>query len=105
MPISLYLLLCKTALDDKVDKVSGKQLSTEDYTTAEKTKLANISGGSAGVVDNMDGTETDKAPSVRAVKSAMTTILAFISVKVGTTIIDTSAGLSNIKVGSDIVTA
>ena len=26
----------------KVDKVSGKQLSTEDYTTAEKNKLANI---------------------------------------------------------------
>ena len=31
-----------TALDDKVDKVSGKQLSTEDYTTAEKTKLGGI---------------------------------------------------------------
>ena len=31
------------ALDDaKVDKVSGKQLSTEDYTTAEKTKLAGL---------------------------------------------------------------
>ena len=29
----------------KVDKVSGKQLSTEDYTTAEKTKLAGIANG------------------------------------------------------------
>jgi len=29
-------------LDGKVDKVSGKQLSTEDYTTAERTKLANL---------------------------------------------------------------
>lgn len=28
-----------TALADKVDKVSGKGLSTEDYTTAEKTKV------------------------------------------------------------------
>ena len=28
--------------DTKVDKVAGKQLSTEDYTTAEKTKLAGI---------------------------------------------------------------
>ena len=27
---------------NKVDKVSGKQLSTEDYTTAEKTKLSGI---------------------------------------------------------------
>ena len=31
-----------TALEDKVDKVSGKQLSTNDYTTTEKNKLANI---------------------------------------------------------------
>lgn len=29
-------------LDDKVDKVDGKQLSTEDYTTAEKAKLAGL---------------------------------------------------------------
>ena len=29
-------------LDDKVDKVTGKGLSTEDYTTAEKTKLAGL---------------------------------------------------------------
>ncbi len=30
------------ALDKKVDKVSGKGLSTNDYTTAEKTKLSGI---------------------------------------------------------------
>lgn len=30
------------ALDTKVDKVSGKQLSTEDFTTALKTKLENL---------------------------------------------------------------
>lgn len=30
------------ALGDKVDKVIGKQLSTEDYTTAEKAKLAGL---------------------------------------------------------------
>lgn len=40
-----------TALDDKkVDKVEGKQLSTEDYTTAEKTKVGNLS---SYVVDNI----------------------------------------------------
>lgn len=32
-----------TALGNKVDKVTGKQLSTNDYTTAEKTKLAGLS--------------------------------------------------------------
>lgn len=35
----------KTALDKKVDSVSGKQLSTEDYTSAEKTKLSGIATG------------------------------------------------------------
>lgn len=31
-----------SALALKVDKVAGKGLSTEDYTTAEKTKLATL---------------------------------------------------------------
>ena len=32
----------KTILGTKVDKVTGKGLSTEDYTTAEKTKLGTV---------------------------------------------------------------
>ena len=35
----------QSALDLKVDKVAGKGLSTEDYTTAEKSKLAGIADG------------------------------------------------------------
>ena len=35
----------QTALDQKVTVVSGKGLSTEDYTTAEKTKLAGVATG------------------------------------------------------------
>ena len=31
-----------TSLSNKVDKVTGKQLSTEDYTTTEKTKLSGL---------------------------------------------------------------
>lgn len=34
-----------TALGDKVDKVTGKGLSTEDYSTAEKSKLSGIASG------------------------------------------------------------
>ena len=34
-----------TALDGKVDKVTGKGLSTEDYTTAEQTKLSSVETG------------------------------------------------------------
>lgn len=32
----------QTTLNSKVDKVEGKQLSTNDYTTEEKTKLASL---------------------------------------------------------------
>ena len=35
----------------KVDKVSGKGLSTEDYTTTERTKVANLSGVNTGDQD------------------------------------------------------
>ena len=55
-----------TTLNSKVDKVAGKQLSTEDYTTAEKNKLAGIaSGAQVNVLEGVkvDGTElpiTDK---------------------------------------------
>jgi hypothetical protein len=34
-----------TDISNKVDKVTGKGLSTEDYTTAEKNKLSGISEG------------------------------------------------------------
>ena len=43
--------LTQTALDTKVDKVTGKVLSTNDYTTAEKTKLAGITGTNTGDQD------------------------------------------------------
>ena len=41
----------QTALDLKVDKVTGKVLSTNDYTSAEKSKLAAISGTNTGDQD------------------------------------------------------
>lgn len=50
----------KSRLALKVDKVAGKQLSTEDYTTAEKSKLGTIEEGAqvnvleGVVVDNVD---------------------------------------------------
>ncbi|MEA4956858.1 hypothetical protein SDC9_07403 [bioreactor metagenome] len=35
----------QTALNNKVDKITGKQLSTEDYTTIEKNKLNTVASG------------------------------------------------------------
>lgn len=44
----------ETALGDKVDKVSGKGLSTNDYTTTEKNKLSNIaSGAQVNVIESV----------------------------------------------------
>jgi hypothetical protein len=37
-----------TSIGTKVDKVTGKELSTNDYTTVEKTKLAAITGTNTG---------------------------------------------------------
>lgn len=48
------------ALDDKVDKVAGKGLSTEDFTTAEKAKLYNIESGAQANVQ-VDWNQTDTA--------------------------------------------
>ena len=55
----------KALNDSKVDKVSGKQLSTNDYTTEEKNKLANIAtGATANVVENvLTSTSTTNALS------------------------------------------
>lgn len=43
--IDLSSYATNSALNDKVDKVSGKGLSTNDYTTEEKEKLAGIAAG------------------------------------------------------------
>lgn len=42
-PASVKYWDVETLKESKVDKVEGKQLSTEDYTTAEKSKLAGLS--------------------------------------------------------------
>lgn len=49
----------ESALADKVDKETGKGLSTNDYTTAEKTKLAGIAeGAEVNVQSNWTQTTT-----------------------------------------------
>lgn len=71
----------KSALDNKVDKVAGKGLSEEDYTTAEKTKLSGISTGANRVttsttngnilVDNVETTVYDESKLPFTVKNGM----------------------------------
>ena len=49
-------------LNKKVDKVSGKGLSTNDYTTAEKNKLAGIATGANKTVVDSDISTTSTNP-------------------------------------------
>ena len=53
-----------TALGNKVDKVSGKGLSTEDYTTAEQTKLAGITESADAVSFTRDLTSGTKIGTI-----------------------------------------
>lgn len=54
-----------TLQNNKVDKVSGKALSTNDYTTVEKTKLTGIANNANNttIVDNLTSTTTSSALS------------------------------------------
>jgi hypothetical protein len=63
------------ALDSKVDKVVGKELSTNDYTTAEKNKLAAISGTNTGDQD-LSGYATTAQLATKANTADVTTSLA-----------------------------
>lgn len=53
----------QTYLASKVDKVSGKQLSTNDYTTEEKTKLSGIEEGAQ--VNSITGVKGDSEVNYR----------------------------------------
>lgn len=52
-----------TQLSNKVDKVTGKQLSTEDFTTAEKNKLSGLTTGAGGANSATDTVIGDRTVS------------------------------------------
>lgn len=55
----------QTALNLKVDKVAGKGLSTEDYTSAEKTKLSGIETGATATVIDVTLSKTGEAADAK----------------------------------------
>jgi hypothetical protein len=63
------------SLATKVDKVTGKGLSANDYTTAEKSKLAAITGTNTGDQD-LSGFATTIALDLKANNTDVTTSLA-----------------------------
>jgi len=77
-----------SSLAEKVDKISGKVLSTNDYTAAEKTKLAGITGTNTGDQD-LSGLATTAALALKANTADVNTGLALKS-----NAADVSTGLS-----------
>lgn len=66
--LTLLISKIKTALNGKVDVVSGKGLSTNDYTSAEKQKLSGIaSGAQVNVIESVKVNGTKLTPSSKAV--------------------------------------
>lgn len=66
----------KSLNDGKVDKVSGKQLSTNDYTSAEKTKLAGIAIGANNTTINNTLTSTSTTAALSAAQGKVLKDLA-----------------------------
>ena len=63
-----------TALGGKVDKVTGKGLSENDYTTTEKNKLSAIEAGAqVNVIEGVQVNGTDLTPSSKKVNVTVPT--------------------------------
>jgi hypothetical protein len=72
--LTLLISKIKTALGGKVDVVSGKGLSTNDYTNAEKSKLSGIaSGAQVNVIESVKVNGTKVEPSSKAVDISVPT--------------------------------
>lgn len=78
--MTLLISKIKTALSGKVDVVSGKGLSTNDYTSAEKQKLSGIaSGAQANVIESVKVNGTALTPSSKAVDVTVPTKVSQLS--------------------------
>ena len=76
----LALFATKTEVGNKVDKVSGKGLSTNDYTTAEKNKLSGIAtGAEVNVIESIKVNGTAQTITSKAVDISIPTKLSDLS--------------------------
>lgn len=82
------------AVTGKVDKVTGKQLSTNDYTAAEKTKLAGIAAGANNYVHpNHTGDVTSTGDGVTAIAAGV----------IVNADVNAAAGIDASKIGTGVV--
>lgn len=96
-PISTAI---QTALNSKVDKVVGKNLSTEDFTTAEKIKLAAISGVNTGDQD-LSAYALNISPMFAGIPTAPTAISGTNTNQIATTAFVNDA-VSNLSGGNSV---
>lgn len=79
----------QSAIDKKVDKVAGKGLSTNDYTTEEKSKLEGIaSGAQVNVIETVKVNGVVLTPTDKAVDVTVPTSLKnpnALTIKIGST--------------------
>lgn len=79
-----------TALGNKVDKVSGKGLSTNDYTTTEKNKLAGIAeGANKTTIDSALSTSSTNPVQNKIVTSNINTLSSNLNSKASQSSVDT----------------
>lgn len=104
-PTDLSGYATTSQLGDKVDKVTGKGLSTEDYTTIEKNKLAGIANGAT--LNSTDETLLNRSNHTgtqlsSTISDFSTTVNGLIVNKVNnTTTINTKPLSSNITLNQD----
>lgn len=78
--MTLLISKIKSELSGKVDVVSGKGLSTNDYTSAEKQKLSGIaSGAQVNVIESVKVNGTALTPSSKAVNVTVPTNVSQLS--------------------------
>lgn len=78
--LTLLISKIKAALNGKVDAESGKGLSTNDYTSAEKSKLSGIaSGAQVNVIESVKVNGTALTPSSKAVDVSVPTKVSQLS--------------------------
>ena len=74
-----YTELAITDISGKVDKIVGKGLSTEDYTTPEKTKLAELFNYDPTIINNAIALKVDKVTGKSLLSDAEITRLTTLS--------------------------
>ena len=93
-----------TELDKKVDKVTGKGLSTEDYTTAEKTKLAGLTQIEVDDTLSVEGRAADAKEAgdkINELKNGLANNIAFINDPTTPLFLDWEIGAVNGTTGAN----